>query len=48
MLLLPWIISSYRDVLRNVGYSLVTEDTFRAQKNCVTIEVLINLFTKGV
>jgi hypothetical protein len=48
MLLLPWIISSYRDVLRNVGYSLVTEDTFRAQKNCVTIEVLIDLFTKGV
>jgi len=46
MLLLPWIIRSYRDVLRNVGYPLVTEDIFRAQKNRVTIEVLIDFFTK--
>jgi SAM-dependent methyltransferase len=48
MLLLPCITRSYRDVLRNVGYSPVTEDIFRAQKNRVTIEVLIDLFTKGV
>ena len=47
MLLLPWLTRSYRDVLRNVGYALVTEDIFRAQKNCVTIEVVIDLFTKG-
>jgi SAM-dependent methyltransferase len=47
MLLLPWITRSYRDVLRNVGYSLVTEDILRAQKNRVTIEVLLDLFTKG-
>src|SRR5262249_55664489 len=48
MLLLPWIIRSYRDVLRNVGYALITEDIFCAQKNRVAIEVLIDLFTKGV
>ena len=48
MLLLPWITRSYKDVLRNVGYSLVTEAIFRAQKNRVTMEVLIDLFTKRV
>jgi len=47
MLLLPWIIRSYRDVLRNVGYSLITEDIFCAQKNRVAIEVLMDLFTRG-
>ena len=47
MLLLPWITRSYRDVLRNVGYALVTEGIFQAQKNRVAIEVLIDLFTKG-
>jgi len=48
MLLLPWTIRSYRDVLHNVGYSLITEDIFCAQKNRVAIEVLTDLFTKGV
>lgn len=47
MLLLPWITRSYRDVLRNVGYALDTEDIFRGTKNSVTLEVLIDLFTKG-
>jgi len=46
MLLLPWITRSYRDVLRNVGYTLETEDIFRGTKNSVSLEVLIALFTK--
>lgn len=47
MLLLPWLIRTYQDLLRNVGYHLTSEDTFRGTKYGVTIEVLISLFTKG-
>ncbi len=47
MLLLPWLICTYRDVLRNVGYHLAAEDIFRGTKHGVTLEVLISLFTKG-
>ena len=47
MLLLPWLIRTYRDVLRNVGYHLAAEDIFRGTKHGVTMEVLICLFIKG-
>jgi hypothetical protein len=47
MLVLPWIGRSYRDVLRNVGYTLNTEDIFHGTKNRVKIDVLIDLFVKN-
>lgn len=47
MLLLPWIIRSYRALLCNVGYTLKTEEVFRGTKHGVTIEVLMSLCTKN-
>ncbi len=46
-LLLPWIIRTYRDLFLNVGYELRKEESFRGQKNHITLEVLISLFGKG-
>jgi hypothetical protein len=46
MLLLPWLIRTYRDLCCNVGYHLETEEIFRGIKHGVTIESLITLFTK--
>jgi SAM-dependent methyltransferase len=46
-LLLPWVIRTYRDLFVNVGYVLLKEETFCAQKNGVDFEVLISLFTKN-
>ena len=45
-LLLPWLIRTYRDLFRNVGYRLEAEETFRGTKNGVDFEVLISLFAK--
>ncbi len=45
-LLLPWIVQTYRDLFRNVGYEVQTEGTFTGRKNETEIEVLITLFAK--
>jgi SAM-dependent methyltransferase len=45
-LLRPWLIDSYRDLFRNVGYRLEAEEVFRGIKNGVELEVSISLFTK--
>lgn len=46
-LLLPWLIYTYRDMFRNVGYRLESEEIYRGRKNGVDFEVLISLFDKG-
>jgi SAM-dependent methyltransferase len=46
MLLLPWIIRTYHDLFRNVGYQIETEDLFKGTKKDVDFEVLMSLFTK--
>jgi SAM-dependent methyltransferase len=46
-LLLPWLIRTYRDLFRNVGYDLEAEEIFRGNKQGVDFEVLISLFAKG-
>jgi predicted TPR repeat methyltransferase len=46
MLLLPWLIRTYRDVLRNVGYELQAEEIFRGTKHGISIDHLIALFAK--
>jgi SAM-dependent methyltransferase len=45
-LLLPWLIRTYRDLFRNVGYRLEAEEIFQGTKNAVAFEVLISLFAK--
>jgi SAM-dependent methyltransferase len=45
-LLLPWIIHTYRDLFRNVGYQLESEEMFRDTKHGIPLEVLISLFVK--
>lgn len=45
-LLLPFLIRTYRDLLRNIGYQINCEETFAGSKNGVEIEVLITLFEK--
>jgi SAM-dependent methyltransferase len=46
-LLLPYITRTYRDLFRNVGYQLETEENFRGNKNSVDYEILISLFMKA-
>jgi SAM-dependent methyltransferase len=45
-LLLPFLIRTYRDLFRNIGYQINSEETFAGSKNSVEIEVLITLFEK--
>jgi SAM-dependent methyltransferase len=45
-LLSPWLVHSYRDLFRNVGYTLETEETMRGTKDTVEFEVLMSLFVK--
>ena len=45
-LLLPFLIRTYRDLFRNIGYHINSEETFAGSKNSVEIEVLITLFEK--
>ena len=45
-LLLPFLIRSYRDLFRNIGYQINSEETFAGIKNGIQIEVLITLFEK--
>jgi SAM-dependent methyltransferase len=43
----PWLIRTYRDLLRNVGYRDEREDFFRGVKNEVELTILISLFQKS-
>ena len=45
-LMSPWLIHSYRDLFRNVGYRLERQDTMRGTKNTVEFEVLMSLFVR--
>jgi len=45
-LLLPCLIDTYRDLVRNVGYRLESEEVFRGVKDGVEFKVLTSLFTK--
>lgn len=45
-LLQPWIIDTYRDLFRNVGYRLENEELFRGTKAGVDFDVLLTLFHK--
>lgn len=46
-LLRPWLVHTYRDLFRNVGYRLEVERTFRGVKDGVEIESLVSLFRRG-
>jgi SAM-dependent methyltransferase len=45
-LLLPWIIRTYHDLFRNVGYETESEETLRGAKDGVELEILITRFVK--
>lgn len=45
-LMRSWVIHTYSDLFRNVGYSLTTKGMFRGLKHNVPVEVLMCLFTK--
>ena len=42
----PFVLHTYRDLFRNVGYRLATEQTFQGDKDGVTQDSLICLFDK--
>jgi SAM-dependent methyltransferase len=42
----PWVIRTYRDLFRNVGYAIQVEETFTGEKNGVALEAMICLFEK--
>jgi SAM-dependent methyltransferase len=46
-LMSPWLVHSYRDLFRNVGYTVEVEETMRGTKNNVEFDVLLSLFVKG-
>ena len=46
-LLLPWIIRTYHDLMRNVGYQVETEEVMRGVKDGVELEILISRYFKG-
>jgi len=46
-LLLPWLIRTYHDLFRNVGYVVENESTFRGVKDNVALEVLITTFRRA-
>jgi SAM-dependent methyltransferase len=45
-LLLPWLIRTYHDLFRNVGYQVETEEVMRGMKDGVELEVLITRLVK--
>jgi SAM-dependent methyltransferase len=45
-LLLPWIIYTYHDLFRNVGYETESEEILRGVKDGVELEILISRFVK--
>jgi SAM-dependent methyltransferase len=42
----PWLIATYRDLFRNVGYTLKVEEVFTGEKNGVALEAMICLFER--
>ena len=42
----PWLIHTYRDLFRNVGFVLEVEEPFHGEKNGVPLEATICLFSK--
>ena len=42
----PCLIRTYRDLFRNVGYQVNSEEVFHGTKNGVPIEMLITLLEK--
>lgn len=47
-LLRPWLIRTYRDLFRNVGFRLEKEETFGGNKHGVEYKVLMTLFQKKI
>jgi SAM-dependent methyltransferase len=45
-LLRPWIIRTYHDLFRNVGYQVDAEETMRGIKDGVELDILISRFVK--
>jgi hypothetical protein len=46
LLLLPWLIRTYRDLFMNVGFRIEAEEVFCGCKNGVLLEVLISLMVR--
>lgn len=46
-LIRPWLVRTYRDLFRNVGFIIEHEELFEGTKDGVTVQVLISLFTKA-
>lgn len=44
----PWLIQTYRDLFRNVGYHLDLANSFAAEKDGVPLEAAIDLYRKPV
>jgi SAM-dependent methyltransferase len=44
-LLRPWLIDTYRDLCRNVGFRLAHEETYRGSKYGIEMNVLMSLFS---
>lgn len=45
-LLRPWIIRTYRDLFVNVGYTIESEEVYKATKRGVEFEVLMTVYCK--
>jgi SAM-dependent methyltransferase len=46
-LMSPWLIRSYRDLFRNVGYAVEADETMRGEKETVEFEIVLSLFVKA-
>ena len=42
----PWLIRSYRDLFRNVGYEIESEESMFGTKETVDFEIVLSLFRK--
>ena len=45
-LLRPWLTRTYRDLFVNVGYTIETEEVYKATKKGVDFDVLMTLYGK--
>jgi hypothetical protein len=43
----PWLIDTYGDMLRNMGYKTEVEERFNGVKRRVGLQILVTLFVKG-
>jgi SAM-dependent methyltransferase len=43
----PWLIRTYRDLFRNVGYELESEESMRGRKETIEFEIVLSLFRKA-